>query len=267
MRRRAALAAGRIADPAVPALVDLMNDPDPELRQMAAFGLGLIGDRRGRRLVASLKDIEGVVRARAAEALGRIGDPRAAPDVAQIVLEPVPKAPAVVTVRGDDPGNPNDPWLELRLGLFALAAAQGRRRPAARPCSRTAEPRFDWWAAAFVAMRLESPLLRPACSRRRRRTIGWRAPSPPGDWARSRTPSAVDTLVTLARDPDETVAVTALRALGHDRRPPGRARVAAALARKDLTLKREALSALAVAARPTAACARASFPTSATSRP
>src|SRR5262245_39197958 len=46
VRRRAALAAGRIADPAlVPTLSELMNDGEPEVRQMSAFALGLIGDR------------------------------------------------------------------------------------------------------------------------------------------------------------------------------------------------------------------------------
>ena len=58
VRRRAALAAGRIADPsAIPPLVDMMNDSEAELRQMAAFGLGLIGDPQAApRLVAALKD-------------------------------------------------------------------------------------------------------------------------------------------------------------------------------------------------------------------
>ena len=46
VRRRAALAAGRVADPAlVPPLVDLMNDQEVEVRRVAAFALGLAGDR------------------------------------------------------------------------------------------------------------------------------------------------------------------------------------------------------------------------------
>jgi len=40
VRRRAALAAGRVADPsAVPALVELLADRELEVRQMAAFAL------------------------------------------------------------------------------------------------------------------------------------------------------------------------------------------------------------------------------------
>src|SRR5262249_10288410 len=123
VRRRAALAAGRIADAAlVPALVDLMNDVEPEVRQMSAFAMGLIGDRRAaERLVTALKDADATVRGRSAEALGRLGDPRLAADVARMVVDAVPKGVPLLTVRGDDPGSPTDPWLELRLGLLALA--------------------------------------------------------------------------------------------------------------------------------------------------
>ena len=46
IRRRAALAAGRIGHPAAIApLLTLLADPEVEVRQMTAFALGLIGDR------------------------------------------------------------------------------------------------------------------------------------------------------------------------------------------------------------------------------
>ena len=247
VRRRAALAAGRIADPGVvPALVDLMNDADPELRQMAAFGLGLIGDRQAvQRLVASLKDVDAVVRARSAEALGRIGDVRAAGDVVQMILETMPKGVAVVTVRGDDPGNPNDPWLELRLGLFALARLKDAKAAEAALLSN-GRVRFDWWAAAYTAMRLESPLLRPAllaAAESDDRLVRAYAARGLGVL---KDASAIDTLATLARDPDETVVVNALRALTTIGDPRGAAIAASALASPSLTIKREALLALAV---------------------
>src|SRR5262245_29073189 len=123
VRRRAALAAGRIGDAsAVPSLSELMNDPEPELRQTAAFALGLIGERAAAdRLVASLQDPDALVRGRSAEALGRLGDASRAKAVAAMVEAALPKGASLVTVRGDDPGNANDPWIELRLGLFALA--------------------------------------------------------------------------------------------------------------------------------------------------
>ena len=53
VRRRAALAAGRIADPAlVPPLVDLLNDQEVEVRRMAAFALGLAASPPGGRPAA-----------------------------------------------------------------------------------------------------------------------------------------------------------------------------------------------------------------------
>src|SRR5688572_33145362 len=122
IRRRAALAAGRIGLPAaVPALAKLLGDPEVEVRQMAAFALGLIADKSAiPALLPLLKDAEPLVRGRAAEALGQIGDASPASEVAQMVLRALPPGAPVVTVRGDDPGSAGDPWLELRLGLFAL---------------------------------------------------------------------------------------------------------------------------------------------------
>ena len=122
VRRRAALAAGRIGDDSLgPALLRLLSDPEAEVRQMAAFSLGLLADKRASdALVAALKDPEAVVRARAAEALGRIGDAAVAPALAALVVETIPKEATVLTVRGDDPGSARDPWLPQRLALFAL---------------------------------------------------------------------------------------------------------------------------------------------------
>ena len=96
------------------------------------------------------------MRARAAEALGRIGDPRSPPTRGRSCSSGAPKTPGGVTVRGDDPGNPNDPWLELRLGLFALGASRtcGPRR---RRCSPGGRPRFDWWAATVDDAAREPP--------------------------------------------------------------------------------------------------------------
>ena len=58
VRRRAALAAGRIGDGSlVPALLPRLADGEPEVRQMAAFALGLIADSRAKdALLAALKD-------------------------------------------------------------------------------------------------------------------------------------------------------------------------------------------------------------------
>jgi cyclophilin family peptidyl-prolyl cis-trans isomerase/HEAT repeat protein len=247
IRRRAALAAGRIGDTSItPALIDLMNDQEPEVRQMTAFALGLLGDRQAvDRLRAALKDTDGTVRARSAEALGRLGDKRAASDLVAFVLGATPHGAAVVTVRGDDPGNASDPWVELRLGLFALAALKDA--PAAESVLLVGgKPRFDWWAATFTAMRLELPSMRPVL-----------AAAAAGDDPLSRAiaarglaalkdASAFDTIAKLVRDSDETVSVAALKALGTLGDARGTAVAVSMLASPSLALKREALRALAL---------------------
>jgi len=107
VRRRAALAAGRIGDASMAgALVARMNDTEPEVRQMSAFALGLLGDPlAAERLVAALTDADPIVRARSVEALGRVGGPRAAPAIVEAVRAALPPDAPVVTVRGDDPGS------------------------------------------------------------------------------------------------------------------------------------------------------------------
>lgn len=245
VRRRAALAAGRIADAAlVPALVELMNDAEPEVRQMSAFAMGLIGDRRAaERLVASLKDADATVRARAAEALGRLGDPRFAADVARMVLDAVPKGVPLLTVRGDDPGSATDPWLELRLGLCALARLKDVRA-AESALLLAGKPRFDWWAAVYVAARVESPALRPllfasaSSNDPLSRALAARGLSSVKD------PKALDLLAALSGDPDESVAATAMRGLAASGDPRGVPPVSAALASKSLLLQWQALEAL-----------------------
>jgi cyclophilin family peptidyl-prolyl cis-trans isomerase/HEAT repeat protein len=246
LRRRAALAAGRIGDPAsLPALVAMMSDAEPEVRQMAAFGMGLIGDRLAQvPLVASLQDSDATVRARAAEALGRLGDAAAAAAVAQFILERLPGGAPLVTVRGDDPASATDPWLELRLGLFALARLKDPRA-AESVLLKDGAPRFDWWAATWTAMRLESASLKPVL-------LAAAASSDPLSRAFAarglgalKDASALETLKALARDKDTTVAVHALRAAGAIGAPGGVAIAAAALGSPELVIKVEALAALA----------------------
>jgi len=214
VRRRAALAAGRIGDAVLlPTLVELMNDVEPEVRQMAAFAMGLLGDRAGvERLVAALKDSDPVVRGRAAEALGRIGDARAAPQLAKMVLAATPEAPSTLAIRGDDPASLVDPWLELRLGMLALAWLKDAAA-AESVLLAGGKPRFDWWAATYAAMRVESPRLRPVLHA----AAGSNDPLSRAFAARGlgalKDTSSVSALAALARDPNETVVVHALRAL------------------------------------------------------
>ncbi|HXI61553.1 MAG TPA: HEAT repeat domain-containing protein, partial [Pyrinomonadaceae bacterium] len=75
VRKRAALAAGRIGDErAVPVLAEmLLADKDMDVRQMAAFALGEIESAGGAfALVTVLKDPAKPGRARAIEALGKV---------------------------------------------------------------------------------------------------------------------------------------------------------------------------------------------------
>ncbi len=246
LRRRAALAAGRIGDPVlVPTLIDLMNDPEPEVRQMAAFALGLIGDKGAvERLVASLADPEATVRARSAEALGRIGEPRAAADLARFVLNAIPKGAPLLTVRGDDPGSASDPWIELRLALFALGRLK-EPKAAEQALLLSGKPRFDWWAATWVAVRMERPVLRPvllaaaASSDPLSRTLAARGLGTLKD------PDSLSVLDTLAHDPDRVVAVYALRALAATADAKATPAAAGLLASNDPVVRREALRAVA----------------------
>ncbi|MDD5436422.1 MAG: HEAT repeat domain-containing protein, partial [Candidatus Omnitrophica bacterium] len=73
-------ALGRIGQPGVSALIELMHDTDYWRRQRAAISLGEIGDKQNIPiLVEALSDSADEVRSSAAEALGKIGDKRAVP--------------------------------------------------------------------------------------------------------------------------------------------------------------------------------------------
>jgi HEAT repeat protein/cyclophilin family peptidyl-prolyl cis-trans isomerase len=246
VRRRAALAAGRIGDPAlVPTLIDLMNDQEPLIRQMAAFALGIAGDASAAdRLAASLADSDPVVRGRSAEALGRIGDPRAGPELARFVLATMPKGAPIVAVRGDDPGSVDDPWVELRLALVALGRLKDVRS-AELALVEKEKPRFDWWAATWVAMRLETPTLRPVLLA----AAGSNDPLSRALAARGlgalKDPAAVEVVAPLVRDRNEAVVVSALRALAVLGDARGVAAAASVLDSPSSAVQREALRAIA----------------------
>jgi cyclophilin family peptidyl-prolyl cis-trans isomerase len=85
VRKRAALAAGRIGDErALPALIERLNaDPDVDVRQMAAFAIGEVESPAGADALLEVlgalarpsgraPEVNGIVRARAVEALGKI---------------------------------------------------------------------------------------------------------------------------------------------------------------------------------------------------
>ncbi|HET8647217.1 MAG TPA: HEAT repeat domain-containing protein, partial [Vicinamibacteria bacterium] len=247
VRRRAALAAGRIGSAElVPSLIERMNDAEPEVRQMAAFALGLIGDTRAsERLLAALQDPEAVVRARAAEALGRAGGAGAGAALARFLVGALPPAQGTITVRGDDPGSASDPWLVMRLGLFALARLKDGTA-AATVLLDGGRPRFDWWAATWTAMRLEHPALRPVLDAGARSQDALSRAQAARGLGALKDPSAVDLLSELARDRDPHVVVYALRSLAAIGDARGVAAVAAHLRSPDAHLLAEALKALAL---------------------
>jgi cyclophilin family peptidyl-prolyl cis-trans isomerase/HEAT repeat protein len=248
IRRRAALAAGRIGDVSLlQSLIELMNDGEPRLRRMAALSLGLVGDRAAvERLQLALRlDPDAGVRGRAAVALGRIGDARVAPDIARLVVDSLPKTISRMTVRGDDPGNPLDSWAEQRFALGALARL---RDAAAAQYVLLVEgrPRFDWWAASWLAEQLASPALRPvlvaaaASDDARSRVLGARG------LAHLKDVSSVELLVSLTRDRNELVAAEALAALAAIGDPRGTVAAAALLGAPSDVVRHAALRSLAV---------------------
>jgi HEAT repeat protein/cyclophilin family peptidyl-prolyl cis-trans isomerase len=247
VRRRAALAAGRIGDPSlVPALVARMNDEEPEVRQMSAFALGLLGDpTAAERLVAALADADPLVRARSVEALGRVGGPRAAPAVVEAIRAALPADAPVVTVRGDDPGSAHDPWLLPRLGLFALVRLKDVAA-AESVLLANGRPRFDWWAATWAAMRLESPALKPVLAA----ALQSSDPASRALAARGlgalKDAASLDAVAPLLKDADPQVVIQAIRAVGAMADPRGVTLVAPLLKNPSPVVRSEALSALAV---------------------
>jgi cyclophilin family peptidyl-prolyl cis-trans isomerase/HEAT repeat protein len=246
VRRRAALAAGRIALPELVApLGELMNDQEVEVRRMAAFGLGLAASATAvDRLLASLSDSDSQVRGRAAEALGKLGDARAAGPLARLVVDSLPKTIDRMTVRGDDPADAAGQWSEQRLALFALARLKDVAS-ARQALLDGARPRFDWWASTWVAMRLESPELKPVLDA----ATGSDEPLQRALAARGlgalKDAGSLERLAALARDRDETVALQALRALSAIGDPRGAAAAAGLLDAGSDVVRREALRTIA----------------------
>ncbi len=76
VRRAAAEALGKIGAPAVPALIQALQDEDEDVRRAAAWALGQIGDRQAvPALIQALQDENEDVRRAAALSLGKIGAP------------------------------------------------------------------------------------------------------------------------------------------------------------------------------------------------
>ncbi len=163
VRRRAALATGRVTSKAGTALLQpLLTDADTDVRSMAAFGLGLIGDPSAEQaLVPLLSDPVPTVRGRAAEALGLIGAGGAATAIGQMVAQ-YAKSPAVASLSPDDESeSPAAEALAFKLGLFALVRLKAYE-PIASAVLDGGKPVTTWWPVAYALQRIEDPRAVPA---------------------------------------------------------------------------------------------------------
>jgi cyclophilin family peptidyl-prolyl cis-trans isomerase/HEAT repeat protein len=163
VRRRAALAVGRVALPeGVAPLLTLLKDPDPDVRQMAAFALGLIGDRTASPLLqALLTDNSYIVRGRAAEALGLVGEAASAGAIAAMVKDAAAQG-HVDAVEPDLERYPMEPPLEaFRLGVYALVRLKAYDALASAVLDG-ARPITLWWPVAYALSRIEDARAVPA---------------------------------------------------------------------------------------------------------
>jgi HEAT repeat protein/cyclophilin family peptidyl-prolyl cis-trans isomerase len=162
VRRRAALAAGRVRLPeAVGPLTPLLHtDPDAEVRQMAAFAMGLIGDASAAApLMTALTDTFPVTQGRAAEALGMIAHKPAAPAIAAMVSKYVG---ALDGSTPDDMTYPKPPAAEaVRLGVYALVRL-GSYEALATAVLDGSRPRSRWWPIAYALQRINDARAVPA---------------------------------------------------------------------------------------------------------
>jgi len=163
VRRRAALAAGRVGLPAaVEPLTRLLTDEEFEVRQMAAFALGLLADASARpALLKALDDAEPIVQGRAAEALGSIGDRTDADAIGAMVQRHV-AAGAIAKIEPDDLSYPLDPPVEAtRLGLYALTKLRAYDALAAAVLDLQGQPVSRWWPVAYALQRVGDPRAAP----------------------------------------------------------------------------------------------------------
>ena len=165
IRRRAALALGRVKLPAaIPALTSLLqSEPDPEVRQMAAFAMGLIGDASAApALIAALSDADPLIQGRAAEALGMLAHREAAPSVTTMVSTHI-NAGVLSGVTPDDMAHPKTPPVEaVRLGLFALVRLGSYDGIAGAAFDANGRPRSRWWPIAYALQRVNDARAVPA---------------------------------------------------------------------------------------------------------
>jgi cyclophilin family peptidyl-prolyl cis-trans isomerase/HEAT repeat protein len=165
LRRRAALAAGRVRLPeGVAGLTTLLSgDPDPEVEQMAAFALGLIGDASaGDALARALADPNPLIQGRAAEALGLIGQKASAPAIGAMMAVHL-NSGVLNGVSVDDLNSPMSPAIEaVRLGMYALVRLGSYETLASTLIDGSGQPKSRWWPVAYAFQRINDARAVPA---------------------------------------------------------------------------------------------------------
>jgi len=219
VRRRAALAAGRVGLPeaATDLIVALRSDTDPEVRQMAAFALGLLGDKQPpvlEALRAALIDPSPLVTGRAAEALGLIGDAPSAPDIGKLVSASLG---AVSALGPDESGYPLDPAAEaFRLGVYALARLKAYDSLSAAVLAPDGQPRIQWWPVAYALQRVEDKRALPALLTLAKSSGAYTRGFAAKGLGALKDSSAVPILIPMidAANPTSGITIEAVRALG-----------------------------------------------------
>jgi HEAT repeat protein/cyclophilin family peptidyl-prolyl cis-trans isomerase len=217
LRRRAALAIGRVKDRAgVALLVPVLADTDPDVRAMAAFALGLIGDPSAEAsLTALLTDTVPLVRGRAAEALGLVGAKGSAAAIGRMVAE-YAKHSAVASMAPDDETLPIAPEAEaFRLGLFALVRLSAYE-PLAAAVLNGSQPVSTWWPIAYALQRVDDTRAVPALLTLLNTNTRYTRAFAARGLGRAKDPSAIKPLVALLPSSAKSgleVTVGAIRAL------------------------------------------------------
>lgn len=226
VRRRAALAAGRIGlrEASAPLQQRLAEDPELEVRQMAAFALGLLRDPAAvPALMAALHDASPLVQGRAAEALGLLGATQAADALGQLAATYQPLA---ARVDPDETGYPLEPSLEaFRLAVTALARLKAYPPLARAVLDRAGQPTVRWWPVAYALHQIADPRALPALASFVRGPGIYTVAFAARGLGTLKDRRAVDLLLPLL-DPERHhpfVVVAAVRALGELGDPKARA--------------------------------------------
>jgi HEAT repeat protein/cyclophilin family peptidyl-prolyl cis-trans isomerase len=216
MRRRAALAIGRVKDRAgVPALVAMLTDTDPDVRAMAAFALGLLGDASTESSIAPLlNDPLPLVRGRAAEALGLIGAKGSAAAIGRLAGEYV-KHSAVSALAADHDGVVPPEAEAFRLALYALVRLSAYEPMAAAVLSGD-RPVGEWWPIAYALQRVDDKRAVPALLVLLETNTRYTRAFAARGLGRAKDPAAVKPLLALVQPGAKAgleVTVSAIRAL------------------------------------------------------